>query len=284
MLHAESADVAELALEELGAERVAEVAARWAERDGRTGQPRPALPVHGGRRGSRVGERPCIRRLVSAGPRLRLQQEIAAAAASIQAEIDRVLEVRAQVAKSNSPDVDSSLALIDSQVATLQQNLSGVRSVDPRAGTLVQDQTTPVEQSGFSPLLFALFGGLAGFLLGLVLAFVRDGFSRKPRDSEQTAEIVGAPVLATVPKTQSMLVVRDDPQAESANAFHVLASGLEGEGLGRDVGGVLVANPLGCGVRVGRCQPGTGTCGTSPRHRGDRRGPAGFADAPRLRH
>ncbi len=90
------------------------------------------------------------------------------------------------------------------------------------AATEAKDATTP----GWT---FVVAGGMLGFLLGLVLAFVLEGLSGRVRDSKEVERDLGTPVLGSVPmmrEGKGKLVSRDDPANAGAEAFRMLRSAI----------------------------------------------------------
>jgi capsular exopolysaccharide synthesis family protein len=88
--------------------------------------------------------------------------------------------------------------------------------------TVAADAATP----GWT---YLVAGGLLGFLLGLVLAFVLEGLSGRVRDSKEVERDLGTPVLGSVPmfrEAKGALVSRDDPATAAAEAFRMLRSAL----------------------------------------------------------
>jgi capsular exopolysaccharide synthesis family protein len=76
---------------------------------------------------------------------------------------------------------------------------------------------------------YVVAGGLLGFLLGLILAFILEGLSGRVRDSKEVERDLGTPVLGSVPmfrEAKGALVSRDDPATAAAEAFRMLRSAL----------------------------------------------------------
>lgn len=81
------------------------------------------------------------------------------------------------------------------------------------------------------PKLLAVLGALAGLLVGLLIVSLLQLVDRHARSPEDVEEILGAPLLAAIPRrsrrhTGSDFVLRDSPSSLEAEAFRVLAATL----------------------------------------------------------
>jgi polysaccharide biosynthesis transport protein len=91
---------------------------------------------------------------------------------------------------------------------------------------------------------------MAGFILGVGLAFVRDSLDVKLHSAEEIAEATTLPLIAAIPefrkheKTSDKLVVLDDPRGPTAEAFRFLRTNLEFVDLNNDAKVVMVTSPL----------------------------------------
>ena len=77
--------------------------------------------------------------------------------------------------------------------------------------------------------------GIAGLVLGIGVAFVREQFDDRMTGPEDMEEQVGAPVMAVVPhfpglrsrKSDNLLVVRDKPKSPPAEAYRTIRTNIE---------------------------------------------------------
>lgn len=70
-------------------------------------------------------------------------------------------------------------------------------SVDP--GRIIEQAARPSSPAGTSPVINLMVGTFFGFLVGIVIAFVRDRLDNHLHDAAGVEAAIGAPVLATVP-------------------------------------------------------------------------------------
>ena len=105
----------------------------------------------------------------------------------------------------------------------LEQESRGVQ-VQPGAGAPSVTKASPVK--------YAVMGALAGLILGLIAAFVRNALDRRVRSNEQMSASLELAVLASVPTPSRKLrqanrLVMLDGEALSGEAFRMLAARLE---------------------------------------------------------
>ena len=89
----------------------------------------------------------------------------------------------------------------------LQQRLSDLRSqaaTDDGDASIVSRATPPSSASSPKPARNALIGGLAGLLIGLLLALIWEQFDRRLRSYKELEDVFGLPVLANVPKSRAL--------------------------------------------------------------------------------
>jgi len=91
---------------------------------------------------------------------------------------------------------------------------------------------------------------MAGLVLGVGLAFVRESLDVKLHSADEIAAATTLPVIAAVPefrkseKSSDKLVVLDDPRGPTAEAYRFLRTNLEFVDLNNDVKIVMVTSPL----------------------------------------
>jgi len=123
-------------------------------------------------------------------------------------------------AQANVQALTAQIDAVNSRIVALSTATVVGQIISP--ATAAKDATTP----GWT---FVVAGGLLGFLLGLILAFVLEGLSGRVRDSKEVERDLGTPVLGSVPVIRDgkgSLVSRDDPANAGAEAFRMLRSAL----------------------------------------------------------
>ena len=123
-------------------------------------------------------------------------------------------------AQSNIDLLDAQINAILAQIASLSTANTVGEIISP--ATVATNAATP----GWT---YVVAGGLLGFLLGLILAFILEGLSGRVRDSKEVERDLGTPVLGSVPmfrEAKGALVSRDDPATAAAEAFRMLRSAL----------------------------------------------------------
>jgi capsular exopolysaccharide synthesis family protein len=121
----------------------------------------------------------------------------------------------------------SNYDLLQSQIDAISARIFALSTGDP-IGEVISPATraTDAATPGWT---YVVAGGLLGFLLGLVLAFVLEGLSGRVRDSKEVERDLGTPVLGSVPmfrEGKGALVSRDDPATAAAESFRMLRSAL----------------------------------------------------------
>jgi len=91
---------------------------------------------------------------------------------------------------------------------------------------------------------------LAGLVLGVGFAFVRESLDVKLHSADEIAALTDLPVIAGIPefrnseKGPERLVVLDDPRGPTAEAYRILRTNLEFVNFNHDIKVVLVTSPL----------------------------------------
>ena len=133
-----------------------------------------------------------------------LANEVARGAVTIQKNEERERYERAadrlerQYEKLRSDGGDG--ASTDLAAANLVDRIATLRTLSLNAtpARLADGASVPASPVSPEPLRSAALGGLAGLLLGIVLAFGRNAFDRRLRDSSQIKETLGLPVVGMV--------------------------------------------------------------------------------------
>ncbi len=119
------------------------------------------------------------------------------------------------------------------QIGIIEQKLATVTAGSTQGGTIVGRATLPDAAAGDSPLEILVLGLLAGALLGVAAAFVRDRTDDRLRGSaDLERSLGGAPVIADIPAlppgTSVGRLVRDEPRTALADAFRRARTALLG--------------------------------------------------------
>jgi non-specific protein-tyrosine kinase len=192
-------------------------------------------------------------------------EDRAAAREAVEKRIDRIneqlTEVRQQLQQLDTEPAENEgarLALeqretgLISQLAVRQDELSDTSSgsVRLRAGQIIAPATLPTAPSSPNLLRNALLAAFLGLALGIALAFLRERLEDRFKGREDVERVLGAPVLATIPrfsfKAQNdadKLVVRTEPRGAASEAYRSLRTNLEfvSSALGRN--SFLVTSP-----------------------------------------
>lgn len=99
------------------------------------------------------------------------------------------------------------LTQVSQQYNTTQADLAGIPAYNISGGQLIS-ALLPSKPSGVSRSVLAAGGLILGLLIGLVIAFARDLFDDRMRDSGQLEQRLGAVTLAVLPSSISRAGVR----------------------------------------------------------------------------
>ena len=129
------------------------------------------------------------------------------------------------------------LAALSNQQAVLKGQLAQLQVAGTVASTgleFVTPALAPTSPSSPKPAQDALLGLLAGLVLGVGAAFLRDSLDDTLTTSETVEQVNGAPVLATVPMVASwkkienpVMVAVSDPTSPAAEAYRSLRTSLQ---------------------------------------------------------
>ena len=115
---------------------------------------------------------------------------------------------------------------------------------------LVTPATVPGSPSSPKPIQNALLGLVAGFILGLGAAFLRDNLDDTLTAVEAVERLCGAPVLATVPMVASwrkranpVVISVTEPMSQPAEAYRSLRTSLQFARQDRPMRTILVTSP-----------------------------------------
>ncbi|MEO6349263.1 MAG: hypothetical protein ABIP53_01295, partial [Candidatus Limnocylindrales bacterium] len=108
---------------------------------------------------------------------------------------------------------------------------------------LVQSASVPTDRSAPRPARSAVLGGFFGLVLGLGLAYLLGRLDHALRRGEEVEEILGYPLLASVPTTKSLAVHGGvSPLGAATEAFRMLRANVRYFNVDREIGCVLVSS------------------------------------------
>jgi capsular exopolysaccharide synthesis family protein len=142
-------------------------------------------------------------------------------------------------------------AVLKEQLAQMQ--VSG--SVDTGEVVLVTPAQTPVSPSSPKPVQDALLGLVAGLVLGLGAAFLRDSFDDRLTSKEATERAGGVPVLAMAPLVSSwrqqnpLVITAAEPNSPAAESYRSLRTSLQFVRQEKQLSSLLLTSP---GVSEGK--------------------------------
>jgi polysaccharide biosynthesis transport protein len=158
---------------------------------------------------------------------------------------------------------DEAVALVDKQIAAATPgSIERQALIDRRSqldvykalltgGLNIGEAATPSSTpSSPKPKRDGALALMAGLVLGVGLAFVRESLDVKLHSAEEIAAATTLPMIAAIPefrkneKSPDKLVVLDDPRGPTAEAFRFLRTNLEFVDLNNDVKVVMVTSPL----------------------------------------
>jgi len=129
------------------------------------------------------------------------------------------------------------LAALSNQQAVLKGQLAQLQVAGATASTgleLVTPATVPGSPSSPKPIQNALLGLIAGLILGIGAAFLRDNLDDTLTSGEAVEQVGGAPVLATVPmvaswrkKANPVVISVSEPTSQPAEAYRSLRTSLQ---------------------------------------------------------
>jgi capsular exopolysaccharide synthesis family protein len=142
---------------------------------------------------------------------------------------------------------------LSNQQALLKGQLAQLQVAGATASTsveLVTPATVPTSPSSPKPAQNAMLGLLAGLILGIGGAFLRDNLDDTLASSEAVERVTGAPVLATVPmvpswrrKASPVVIAVSDPTSQPAEAYRSLRTSLQFASQDRPLRTILVTSP-----------------------------------------
>jgi capsular polysaccharide biosynthesis protein len=143
-----------------------------------------------------------------------LQKQVTTVQAALTAAAKRVVGV------TPPPEAVQQVQLYANQLATLQTSIGDLQATGAVPGSVVAAAALPAAPTGLDPRVVAAGGALAGLVLALLLAMLRQRTDKRVYGA-QTGRVAGVPVLAGSPRTGLLAGLRA-PSAEDADAVNRL--------------------------------------------------------------
>lgn len=118
------------------------------------------------------------------------------------------------------PDAVQQVQLYANQLATLETTIGDLQATGAVPGSVVAAAALPAAPTGLDPRVVAAGGALAGLVLAMLLAMIRQRTDKRVYGA-QTGRVAGVPVLAGSPRTGLFSGLRG-PSAEDADAVNRL--------------------------------------------------------------
>jgi capsular exopolysaccharide synthesis family protein len=187
-------------------------------------------------------------------------EDLGAATADVEEEIADVEEEIASVTQEQerTPEGSEERAKLAANVASLQARLSSLEQersallepTEVQVGQVVQPANLPLEPVSPDHVRTGILALLAGLLLGVGVAFLRERLDDRLRSRVDLEEHIGAPVLAVVHKVPSWrrraetpLITVTEPRSATSEAFRTLRTSLLFAASQRDAKTLLVTSP-----------------------------------------
>ena len=174
---------------------------------------------------------------------------LATAENQLNGQISAIGKELARLPAGNSPQVSA----LSTQQAVLKGQLAQLQVAGSTAATgleLVTPAVAPASPSSPRPAQEALLGLVAGLIVGIAAAFIRDSLDDTLASGDAVEVISRAPVLATVPMvpllrktTSPVLVPVTAPTSATAEAYRSLRTSLQFAGHDRALRTILVTSP-----------------------------------------
>ena len=179
-----------------------------------------------------------------------VQQKSASLARRLQAVSAKIKQVNARIAAqpANRPaaaDLQNQIVLLQGSYAALQNQLVAVSSLTTNAGQIIQAATAPKSPASPRHGFDLTLGVVIGLMLGAWLALLRDGHRRPIRYPDALEDVLGAPVLASIPKIrrgETGLVLDRAPGSHTAHAYRTLRAALLARCEGMEIKTILVTS------------------------------------------
>lgn len=172
-------------------------------------------------------------------------------------------DLSAQVTASNSlnttlititasdPDPQAAADLANALATSLAETVESIEAprgsdISPVRLTRVKDATPAARPTSPNVSLGLLLGGVAGLVLGIVVAASREALDTKVRSRRDVTEIIDSPIIGAIPydprAKDRPLIVHADPQSPRAESFRTLRTNLQFIDLGERASFVITSS------------------------------------------
>lgn len=187
---------------------------------------------------------------------------IQASLRSLQSQLDQaqgqVSQLDSQIARAKPPERSALQGQRDSllsRMGVLQQRVSDLQAsltVNENAAQVVGQATEPGSPASPNKIKDGVLGLVAGLILGIGIAFLRERFDDRMKSPEEIERRIGAPVLAAIPRvrswrdaSQTQLVMVSDPKSPIAESYRTLATNLRYAAARNELVVLMVTSALG---------------------------------------
>ena len=184
----------------------------------------------------------------SQAPLLQSRADLGERSRTLYTQLTAALNAGSEVAsllQSQYNEVNSELNAVNTQLTGLSDT-----NVDANAPTIILDATLPTSPSAPKTKLILAAGFLLGLVLGIGLAFVRERLDDSLRGRSDLEDLLGAPVLAVVPRVSnwkkrddSFLVSIEQPKASVAEVYRTLRTSVLFASAQRGLKSLMVTSP-----------------------------------------
>ena len=180
-----------------------------------------------------------------------LEEELANARRSLE----DVIYVQENSAEGTRFFVTSSaeLSLVTAEIERLETALADLRGLSVDGGVVISPAVLPKSAVNLDPGIIVTLGLMAGFIVGIPVAFVRDGFDDRIRSDVDLERYFGRPVLGSVPGFGTWLAIETEDRAPTilrnpgeppAESFRRLRSTLLALARDESVSSILVTSAV----------------------------------------
>jgi succinoglycan biosynthesis transport protein ExoP len=178
-----------------------------------------------------------------------IRDQIEAVKLDIQdAEEELTTQPEGSVERGNT---EAKLGSLNSQLAAYETDLNDLlQAHEVQVGDVIEPAVRPIEPVSPDPVRNGILAIVAGLLLGIGLAFLRERLDDRLRGRGDLEEHVGAPVLAVIPKvgswrkkTATPVVTLSEPRSATSEAYRTLRTSLLFAAAQREAKSILVTSP-----------------------------------------
>jgi capsular exopolysaccharide synthesis family protein len=131
-------------------------------------------------------------------------------------------------------EVDSSGALYNGLLQRVEETgISSAANANTSNISIIDPPREPVKKYRPNPKLNVLVGSLAGLLLGIGLAFLRDSLDQSIKSTEDLERFTGLPILGSIPKPDGKakknlaLACKTAPDTQFSQAYRIFAANMK---------------------------------------------------------